>query len=175
MIKCFRFVDASVLVNEHGLRSVNCKPAIGSLRYGKTVWQNCCKMSCQAMLLVNITHVQTRLATNRVVAGCQKFLQKVENSFTFCKKSLHVARFTGPRQTCFAASDVNPVHGSRVILSNQKSAFKQPAATFICCNTGLNMGGKTRNIAFNTFYSNAADQSCTILLPFYRSFKQRRF
>ena len=155
MIKCFRFVDASVLVNEHGLRSVNCKPAIGSLRYGKTVWQNCCKMSCQAMLLVNITHVQTRLATNRVVAGSQKFLQKVENSFTFCKKSLHVARFTGPRQTCFAASDVNPVHGSRHVLDV--------------------LGGKTRNIAFKTFYSNAADQSCTILLPFYRSFKQRRF
>ena len=131
MIKCFRFVDAFVLVNQHGRRNVNCKPAVGNLRYGKTIWQNCCKMSCMALLLVSITHTQTRLATNQAVAGCQKFLQKLENSSTFCNKSVHVARFTGPRQTCHTASDVNPVNGSRVILSNQTSVFKQLAATFI--------------------------------------------
>ena len=49
-------------------------------------------------------------------------------------------------------------HDSRVILYNQKSVFKQLAATFICCNTGLNVGGKTRNIAFNTFCNNVAKQ-----------------
>ena len=96
MIKCFRFVDAFVLVNQYGRRNVNCKPAVGSLRYGKTIWQNCCKMSCMALLLVSITHTQTRLATNQAVAGCQKFLQKLENSSTFCNKSVHVARFTVP-------------------------------------------------------------------------------
>ena len=158
MIKCFRFVDAFVLVNQHGRRNVNCKPAVGNLRYGKTIWQNCCKMSCMALLLVSITPTQTRLATNQAVAGCQTFVQKLENSSTFCNKSVHVARFTGPRQTCFAASDVNPVHGSRVILSNQTSVFKQLAATFICCNTGLNVGGKTRIIAVNTFCGNVAKQ-----------------
>ena len=57
-----------------------------------------------------------------------------------------------------AASDVNPVHGSRVIISNQKSVFKQLAATFICCKNGLNEGGKMRNVAFNTFCSNVAKQ-----------------
>ena len=32
MIKCFRFVDAFVLVNQHGRRNVNCKPAIDGLQ-----------------------------------------------------------------------------------------------------------------------------------------------
>ena len=52
-------------------------------------------------------------------------------------------------------------HDSRVIRYNQKSVFKQLAATFICCNTlitGLNEGGKTRIIAFNTFCGNVANQ-----------------
>ena len=52
---------------------------------------------------------QTRLRTNQVVAGFKKMLQKVEsNSAT---KSVQVARFTGPRQTCFPTSDVTPVYG----------------------------------------------------------------
>ena len=53
-------------------------------------------MNCMALLLVSITHTQTRLATNQTVAGYQKFLQKLENSSTFCNKSVHVARFTVP-------------------------------------------------------------------------------
>jgi len=57
--------------------------------------------------------VQTCLATNQVVvAGCEKLLQKVESSSTFSTKSAHVAHFTGPRQTRFAASDVTPVYGT---------------------------------------------------------------
>ena len=50
-------------------------------------------------------------ATNQVVTGCENLLQKVESSSTFATKSVHVARFTGPRQTCFATSDVTPVYG----------------------------------------------------------------
>ena len=48
---------------------------------------------------------------NQVVAGREKLLQKVESSSTFATASARVARFTGPRQTCFAASDVIPVYG----------------------------------------------------------------
>ena len=39
-------------------------------------------------------------------------------------------------------------HDSRVILSNQKSVFTQIVSIFTCRKTGLNAGGKTRNIAF---------------------------
>ena len=46
---------------------------------------------------------------DQVVAGREKLLQKVESSSTFATASARVARFTGPRQTCFAASDVTPV------------------------------------------------------------------
>ena len=35
---------------------------------------------------------------NRVVAGCEKKVQKVASSF-FATKSVHVARFTSSRQT----------------------------------------------------------------------------
>ena len=32
------------------------------------------------------THVQTCLETNQVVAGCEKLLQNIESSSTFCNK-----------------------------------------------------------------------------------------
>ena len=51
------------------------------------------------------------LATNEVVAGYEKFLLKVEGSFTFATKSVHVVHFTGPSQSCFVASDITPVYG----------------------------------------------------------------
>jgi len=51
-------------------------------------------------------------AANKVVAGCEKLLQKVVGSSTFfVTNSLHVARFTGQKQTRFPASDVIPVYG----------------------------------------------------------------
>ena len=40
-------------------------------------------------------------------------LRKVGSSSTFCKKiCTSCARFTGPRQTCFAASDVTPTYSA---------------------------------------------------------------
>ena len=48
------------------------------------------------------THVQTCLATNQVVAGCENLLQKVESSSTFCNKPLHMLR-------------VLPTHGKLVL------------------------------------------------------------
>ena len=38
------------------------------------------------------TQVQTWLATNQVVASCEKLSQKTESSSTFATKSVHVAR-----------------------------------------------------------------------------------
>ena len=43
---------------------------------------------------------------NKVVAGCEKLLQKVQSRSTFCNKICTCCAFTGPRQTCFLASDV---------------------------------------------------------------------
>jgi len=48
---------------------------------------------------------------NQVVAGRERLLQKVESSSTFATAPVRGARFTGPRQTCLAASDETPVYG----------------------------------------------------------------
>ena len=90
------------------------------LRYGKLghenvqlVLQHSCKKKLKNDVARFKTHIQICLATNQVVAGCETLLLKVESSSTYCNKSVsvHVAPFTGRRQTCFAQSDVNPVYG----------------------------------------------------------------
>jgi len=82
---------------------------------------------------------------------------------------MHVPCSTGPKQTCFAASDVNSRvwRDSRVILSNQKSVFTQHAGTFIYCKIPFNVGGKTCNIALQ----HGAKQVARFSFPFYRSFR----
>ena len=47
------------------------------------------------------TQIQTCLATNQVVARCEKLLQNVESSSTFATKSVHVARL--PTQGLFCS------------------------------------------------------------------------
>ena len=184
MIECFKFVvqfflqekNAFVFVNQHNRRNDKCKPAIGSLRYAKTIGQNCRKMSCKAMLLVSITHVQTRLTTNQVVAGCQKFLQKAENSFDFLQQIYTCCAFYRTKANLIRSKcKSRSWHDSRVILYNQKSVFKQLATTFICCKTGLNVRGKTRNVAFNTFCSNVAKQVQSInqSIIYFNTLRQR--
>ena len=49
----------------------------------KLVLQHCCKTSWDAMLRISPPTSQTCLATNQVVASCEKFLQKVESSSSF--------------------------------------------------------------------------------------------
>ena len=39
------------------------------------------------------------------------FCRKKREALPFATKSVHAVRFTGPRQTCFAASDVNLGNG----------------------------------------------------------------
>ena len=89
----------------------------------------------------------THMQQIRLLQVAKRLLQKVESSSTFYNKTYTCCAFYRP--DCFAASDVTLVYGvnSRLLLSNQKSVFTQLAANFICCKTGLNVGGKTRNIA----------------------------
>ena len=57
------------------------------------------------------------------------------------------------------------LRGSRVLLSNQKSVFTLLAANYICCKTGLNVDGKTSNIAFQLVLKECCKTSYTFLLP----------
>lgn len=77
------------------------------------VLQNCCNTSSKAVsrrVLPPMNH-QTCLATNRVVAGCGNLLQEGKVVLFFPTKFVHVVRFTGPLQTCFAASGLTPLYG----------------------------------------------------------------
>ena len=69
---------------------------------GKQKHATCCETLLQNELKSDVarftTHVQTCLATNQDVAGCENLLQKVERSSTFATHSVHFARFSGPRQ-----------------------------------------------------------------------------
>ena len=116
------------------------------------------------------THGQTCLATNQVVAGCEKLLQKVESNSTFCNKICLCCAFYGPKANLFCSKLRNATvrRDSRTILSNQKSVFTQLTVTFICCKTDLNVGSKTRNLLFNTFCRNLAKQVARVCYSFYR-------
>ena len=47
----------------------------------------------------------------RVLKVAKIFCRKWRKVLLFATKSVHVARFTGPSRTCFAASDVTPLNG----------------------------------------------------------------
>ena len=74
--------------------------------------------------------------------------------------SPQVARFTGPGQICFAASDVTPVYGgnSRVLLSNQKSVFTQLAATIFVVRQDWMLMVKRATSLFDSFWGNVVKQ-----------------
>ena len=111
------------------------------------------------------THVQTCLATNQVVAGCEKLLQKVES--TFCNKICPCCAFYRPNANLFCSKLRNATvrRDSRTVLSNQKSVFTQLTVTFICCKTDSNVGSKTRNMLFKHVRQQSCETSCTCLLP----------
>ena len=86
---------------------------------------------------------------------------------------LHVARFTCPWQTCFAASDVyfhvwSGYRARNFIQSNV--SIQVTCSNLICGETSLKVGGITRNI---TRLSNAAKILHIFVLRVYRSLKVR--
>ena len=106
-------------------------------------------------------------AANQLVAGCENLLQKVESCSTFCNKTCTCCAFYRRRPKLFCSKWRNSRDGvnSRLLLSNQKSVFTQLAADFICYKTGLNVGGKTCNIAFQLVFQQCCKTSCTFSLP----------
>ena len=76
----------------------------GAVKVRENGWQKRAAWLAKAMFCV-------LPATFKPVAGCEKLLQKVQSGSTFCNKICTCARFTGPRQTCFAAGYVTPAYG----------------------------------------------------------------
>ena len=120
---------------------------------------------------------QTFLATKQVVPLWERFLEKEERSSMFCKKYVHVSRFTDPRQTCFATSDVKSCvwRDSGVILSNQKTVFTQHATTWFDAKRVWTRVVKRGTSLFNSFCSIVTKQVALVCCPFYRSLKTALF
>ena len=113
------------------------------------------------------------LATNQIHAGCEE-LQKVDSSPAICNKYVHASCCGFYRPKCKANLLCSKLHSSRVwcnpsvILFNQKSVFTQFGSTcnkLICRQTGLNVGGKTLNIAFPLFLLQCCKTSGKFLPP----------
>ena len=108
---------------------------------------------------------------NQVVAGREELLQKVESSSTFATAFVRVARFTGPRQTCFAASDVTPVYPCMAWLP--RNFIQSEASIHTTCSndnflarqvwTWVVKGAKK---PFNSFCSYVAKQAAHFLARF---------
>ena len=65
---------------------------------------------CYAFYHQRLDPVLQQLRSLQVAKSCWRNY-RVVLLFNFGTKSVHVARFTGPRQTCLAASDETPVYG----------------------------------------------------------------
>ena len=111
-------------------------------------------------MVARITIVGNKNLFCRITSGCCSNLARnrkvvailgrvvVESSSSFCKKiSVHVyaAHFTGPVETCFAATDVNPLYG--MTQSNYESLFTQ----LIFLNMHLILSVSSRLICFIFF------------------------
>ena len=124
---------------------------------------------------------QTCLATNQIAASCEKLLQKLERSFTYCNKICTCCAFYRPqlsvRQSCFAV----PVWSEfRAMLFNQKS--RQYSRTFnnlICWKKARPRAVKRATSLYNSFCNNVAKQvcccktSCAFLLPVFSNFRDK--
>ena len=65
------------------------------------------------MLRILLRMNEASLAANKVYTSCEKVVAETREKFYFLHQNLSMLRvsISGPRQTCFEASDVTPVYG----------------------------------------------------------------
>ena len=110
-------------------------------RYGKPgnkntqpAFQHCCKtrwITICAFYHPRIKLVMQQISLLQVAISC---CREYEEVLIFATKPVHVTRFTGPRQTCFAASDINSVYGitlpkGSVYVSGELPTYPSPKPT----------------------------------------------
>ena len=90
------------------------------------------------------------------------------NKSTFCNKICTYCAFYRPKPNLFCSKrgKSNVWRDYRAILSKQKSVLTQ--FNLIFCNTGLNVCGKTRNIAFQLVLQQCCKTGCTFFCRFFR-------
>ena len=75
-------------------------------------------------------------------------LRKVESSSTFCKRICTSCEFYRPKAKAFCSKKRNShvKRDSPVIFFQSESNMHATWTNLICCETGLNVGGKIRNV-----------------------------
>ena len=82
-----------------------------TLRYCKTSNKNV-QLACNLFCSIAVERMRVQLATFKPAWQQIRLLQAVVRKFVIESRDWeNVARFSSPRQTCFAASDVTPVYG----------------------------------------------------------------
>jgi len=100
---------------------------------------------------------QISLATNQVVAGYEKFLQKLDSSFTFYNKISTCCAFYQPKPKFFCSKWHSPCVWCNSCMKflwiiQSEVNFHTTCSNLICCKTALNLGSKTCNIAFHLVF-----------------------
>jgi len=115
--------------------------------------QHCCKTRWIAMLRVLPPTNKTCFATNQVVEGFGKLLQKVESSSTFFNKICSCSAFYRPWANLFRRKwrNFRVWRDSHVILSNQKTVFTQ---LMVIARQVWTWVVKQATLLFNLFCSN---------------------
>ena len=104
-----------------------------ALRRAKRVEKRCCTFQR--------TRIKTVLQRIRLLQVAKSCCRKQRVVLLVATNSVHVARFAGPKQTCFAVSDVTPAYDltrSRVI--SVKVSFHATYNNLICFKKGLVCG-----------------------------------
>ena len=114
------------------------------------------------------THIQTCLATNQVVAGCENLLQKVESSSTFWNKTYTCCAFYRPRTNLSCSKWRNSCvwRDFYPIRSQYSRKLQQPL--FVARQVWMWVVKRATSL-FNSFCSNVAKQVARFCRPFYRT------
>jgi len=143
----------------------------------RLVLDYCCITSWKVMWRVSPPTDQTCLATNQVVARCEKLLQKVESSSTFWNKICTCCAFYRPKANLFCNKWRNPPCIARLPRNfiQWNVSIHATCNNLVCCKTGLNVLLKRATFLFNSFCSNVAKQVARFCCPFYRSLRKLRY
>ena len=132
--------------------------------YSKTSWKTILRV-----LPPTFKPVLQKIKLSQVAQNC---CRKSKVVLRFATKSVHVARFTDPRRTCFTASEVIPIYGANPAqfhpISSQSSGnLPQPDLL----KDRFERDRYNVNIAIQIVLQQCFETSRTFCCPFYRSLR----
>ena len=120
--------------------------------------------------VARFTTLESNQSCNK--SGCEKLVLIDEGSSTFCNKIWTRCAFHRPKANLFCNKWRNSHfwRDSRVLLSNQKSVFRQLATIWVVPRKGWTVVVKRAALLFPSFCSNVSKQAARFCWPLYWSF-----